>query len=346
MLYEESLQATGLDSQAMLFLKRAATLRPADVARERVKLNAQRLDSVAPGNGLMLARDLEFAYQQVLKDKYSPLSALTLFPTDSRVPVGATTYKLKRMQQQGSARYHRGNNSDIPGASISMEEQIRPVRHIVSSIQYDMFENESAGFAGINLRGELQASASRAMQEFLNTKTWEGDDDLDVYGILNYPYVPKVNSTVSISSATANPEDILEELHRLAALPSEISDNVFMPNTLVMPIRQSNYISQTKLSTSDLTETIQRSFLKESNFITNIVVAPELAGAGPNGEDVMFFYRSNDQSSVANVIPRGFTMLPVQEQNFMLSIPCYMSHGGVRMDNPLNNMVVYTPAVG
>jgi hypothetical protein len=338
-------QLASLDARTQSLVLNARNMTPKQFAQARFQENARRLDSVSPGNGLLLARDVEYAYQEVLRTKYSPLSALTLFPTDSRVPPGALTYKIKRVSHQGEARYHRGNNSDIPRSGASAEEQIRPVRHIVTSIALDMFEQQSASFAGVNLRGELQQGAVRSIQEFLNTKTWHGDNDLDVYGVLNYPYVPKVSSTISVSSATADPMDILEELHRLASLASEISDNTFMPNTLVMPVRQANYIAQTKLSSSDLSETIRSSFLKENQFITSIQVAPELAGAGPNGEDVMFLFRSNDQNSVANVVPQGFTMLPVQQQNFNMTIPCYMSHGGVRMVDPLNNAVVYTPAV-
>lgn len=337
-------QLARLDSRTQALVANAKHMSPKQFAEARFKENARRLDSVSPGNGLLLARDVEYAYQQVLRTKYAPLSALSLFPTDSRVPPGALVYKLKRVTHQGEARYHRGNNADIPRSGASAEEQLRPVRHIVSSIALDMFEQQSASFAGVNLRGELQEGCARAIQEFLNTKTWNGDNELDVYGVLNYPYCPKVSSAVSIDSTTSDAMDILEELHRLASLASELSDNTFMPNTIVMPVRQANYIAQTKLSSSDLSETIETSFLKESKFITSIKVAPELAGAGPSGEDVMFLYRANDQNSVANVVPQGFTMLPVQQQNFNMTIPCYMSHGGVLMRDPLNNAVIYTPA--
>lgn len=337
--YADAIESAGIAPQnAGLIRLDAKTL-----ARRRMQLNAQRFDSVAPGNGLHLAREVEFAYQEVLKEKYSPLSALTLFPTDSRVAPGALTYKIKRVSHQGQAKYHRGNSNDIPRVGASMDEEIRPVRHIVSMISLDFFEQQTSNFAGTNLRGELRDSAVRAIQEFLNTKTWHGSSEMDVYGVLNYPYVPKAASTVTIGSGS-NAEDILEELHRLASLASEISDTTFMPNTLVLPVRQHNYIAQTKLSTTDLSETIKSSFLKDGIYIDSIVTAPELAGAGPNGEDVMLFYRRNDQNSITNVIPQGFTMLPVQEQNFNLSIPVYMSHGGVRMVDPLNNLVVYTPA--
>lgn len=314
-------------------------------AERRFQMNAKRLDSVIPGAGLHLAREVEFAYQEVLRTKYAPLSALSLFPTDGRVPPGALTYKMKRLSHTGDARYHRGNNADMPRSGVSSEEQIRPVRHIVTSVALDFFEEQTSQFAGTNLRGELRDAAARSVQEFLNTKTWFGDNDLDVYGVLNYPYVPRADSTISISSATADPMDILEELNRLAALASEVSSGVFMPNTMVMPIRQHNYISQTRLSSSDLSKTIKQAFLEQQLFITDIKTAPELSGAGDGGEDVLVLYRANDQNSIANVIPQGFTMLPVQQDGFNLSIPCYMSHGGVRMVEPLSNLIVTTPAV-
>ena len=55
--------------------------------------------------------------------------------------------------------------------------------------------------------------------------------------------------------------------------------------------------------------------------------------------------KRNDAMAAANVVPEPFTMLPAETNGFSIFVPCYMSHGGVRMWYPLNNLVAYTPAV-
>lgn len=334
--YSEGLKGLSPANQGILRLDSK------ELAFRRTKQNAQRLDSLAPGNGLHLARELEFAYQELLREQYKPLTALENFPVDRRVPEGALTYKIARISHQGDAKYHRGNSYDIPRSGASVEEEIRPIRHIVTMIELDMFEQQASNFAGSNLRAELREGAVRAMREFLNQKTWFGSEADDVYGVLNYPFVPKATSSVTIDSSS-DADTILAELHRLANLSIELSDGTFSPDTMLLPIKTHNYVSTTKRSaTTD--QTILEAFKQNSAVISEVKPVPELKAAGPSGQDVILFYRRNDQRAISNVVPKEFTMLPVQEQNFSLSIPCYMSHGGVMMRDPLNNLVVYTPA--
>lgn len=314
-------------------------------AQYRFQTNTKRLDSiVAPSRAMHLARELEFAYQELLREQYLPLSGLEMFPVDSRVPEGANSYKIERISHTGDARWHRGNNYDTPNSGASKEEEIRPVRHIISSISLDVFEDAASRYAGSNLRGELREGAMRAIDEFLNEKIWSGDEDVDVYGILNYPYVPKTASTVSLSSATTDPNDILAELHRLSNLNNELTSTTFMPNTLAMSIRAYNYLKTTKRSaTTD--QTILEAFLQDSVSIDEVKPVRELQAAGPGGEDVLLFFRRQDQRAASLVIPTRTKMLPIQEIDFELRIPLYMSYGGVMMRDPLHNLVCYTPAV-
>lgn len=324
-----------------------ATLPSVQEKQVRVKKNAEfimaRNDSIAPAKALHMARALEFSFDEKLREKRAPLKALSLIPMDMRVPEGALTYKITRQRHQGAARYHRGNSGDTPRVGTSADEELRPVRHVVTMIEMDFFEEAASNFAGASLQGEMSYAANRVMEEFLNGKVWLGDTANDVYGVLNYPYVPKTVSAVTIDTVTAA-DTILAELHRLANNASEVSETVFSPNTLLLPTKKYNILSTRKRSaTTD--QTILQAFLQDNPFIDAVEVVPELAGQGISGaEDAMIMYRRNDSDSIANVVPKGVTMLPMQVDNFSTKIPVYMTHGGVIMRDALNNLVIYSPA--
>jgi hypothetical protein len=313
-------------------------------AREVYQANVQRLDALAPGHGIHLARELEFSYQRVLETVYTDLKALTLFPVDSTVPKGALQYRITSEDMTGSAKYHRGEGYSAPRVGLTRNEELRPVRHIINGFELDTFELAASNYAGTDIRGRMERAAKRAMSEFLDAKTWLGSGPDDVYGVINYPYVPKTASSVSISGAST-PAQILAELNRLAKQQFVNTDEKFSPNTLAMPTRQREYIRQTQMDLSGTLQTIEQAFLRDNGHIDKIESVPLLAGAGPGSEDILLFFKREDQDSIANVIPENFSMLPAETQGFSIFVPCYMSHGGVRMWYPLNNMVCYSPAV-
>ena len=315
-------------------------------AQAVMAMNERRLDSVFAGKGFHLARELEFAYQAVIEQKYAELKGLTLIPKDTEVPAGATTYKITSEDSVGSARYHRGEGMTVPRVGVTRDEEHRPVRHIINGFELNVFELKSSDFASTNIRAKFQRTAQRAMMEFLNEKVWLGSDQDDVYGILNYPYCPKMASTVEISEAsTSTNEEILAELNRIARTQYVNTEEVFSPDTMCMPTRQYEFISQTQMNFAGTVQTIKEAFLRDNGHITSVESVPFLRGKGPNGEDVILCIKKNDSNAAANVVPEDFSMLPAEANGFSIFVPCYMSHGGVRMWYPLNNLIVYSPAV-
>jgi hypothetical protein len=285
------------------------------------------------------ARELEHIYQEVLREEYAPNNALRLFEVDSSVPAGANAHTVRRIQHEGEARYYRSNASDRGSSGARRVEKQFPIHPIVTSVKINFFEQMASGFANSNLRTELEFAARRAMEDFLNDKVWNGDEDQGVVGVKNYPWVPKTFSLLAFNDLSTA-DSILSEMHRLANNASEVSKQTFAPNRMIMGVKLYNYLTTRKRSaTTD--QTIMQAFLQDNPYISVIEAAHELDGAGPGGQDMMVFDRAGDRSSIANVIPQGFTMLPIQQTGFDFEIPCYMLHGGVIMRYPLNNLVAY-----
>lgn len=309
------------------------------------QLNQTKLDSLAPGSGFHLARELEFAYQKAIEQKYTELKFLSMIPTDSSVPEGALVYKIEKWDSTGSAQYHRGNSNTKPKVGLSREEEFRSIRHIVTGFELNFFEMKAAAYSGQDLRGKMERTARRVVQEFLHEKTLVGSAEDDVFGAITYPYFPKTASTVEIGpNSTATAAEQLAELLRLAKLNFLATDEVFSPDSLAMPTEQYMHIKETQLSFQGEQKTILEAFTMRSG-ISQVMSLPHLKGAGGDGQDIFFFYRRNNMDAIANVIPKQFTMMPVSESGSFggLYVPCYMSHGGVRSFEPMHQLICKTP---
>lgn len=288
------------------------------------------------------ARELEHIYGEVLREELAPNNALNLFTTDTSVPAGAKTHTVRRTQHEADVRYYRGNASDRGSTGVRKNEKEFPVHAIVTSIKMNFFEQMADGFANGGLRGDLEFAARQGMEDFLNVKTWEGDEEQGVYGILNYPWLPRSFSGVAFNDSST-PEAILAELHRLRRFSYIKSKQKFKPNRVIMGTYLLDYLGTRKRSpTTD--ETILSAFLEDSAKMgqpLEVVGVHELDGVGPAGEDAMLFDLARNRMAIANVIPAGFSMLAVQQTGFDFEIPCYMLHGGVIQRYPLNNHLAY-----
>lgn len=327
-----------------------------ELRKRRVKENAQKLrsfatnvvgdgfttDAVSGSGAYHLARDLEYEYNEVLREEYAPNNALEYIPTDTSIPAGARHHTVKRVSHQGDVEVYRGRSDNMPSVGVSQDKERFPVLTYVTSIRLDFFERQSDSFAGTNLRSELEIAARQAMADFVNDQVWFGDEPNGLPGVWTYPYVPKTLSSVKFDG-TANPDDALAELHRIARLPAITSKQTYRPDTLLTSDRIRDYLAETKRS-GTTEDTILEAFLRDNSYVDSVEGIPEARGAGPSGEDIMFFYRKGDRMSAANAIVQDFTMLPVQEDGMDLCIPIYMQHGGVIMRNALNNVVAYVEA--
>lgn len=334
----EGIQTQNSEEQ---FGSQARTVNRMDAKRykkRRIRMNAQRFDSVAPGQGVHLAKELEHVYSEVLREQFPPQSAFEAFEMDQSVPEGARTHTIRRRSRQGDVRVYRGNSKDIPNVSLTQDEETFKVQHYITGIELDFFEQKSNSFAGTNVRRDLEDTGKQALLEFANDATWHGLPEYGLPGVLNYPYSPKMVSAVTFSRST-NPEKMYRTLNRMANANSYTSKNVYSPNRLLTSKQVRDILYETEFDDGSGDSVAER-FLRRNEHIDSISTAHELRGAGENGEDCLLFYR-RDRRSIANVIPKMPTMLPVQKQGFKLWVPIYMTHGGVVQRDPLNNLVAY-----
>jgi hypothetical protein len=323
-----------------------------DLAAYRERVNARRIDSMlrehqdgtrtdgfSANAGFHLARQLEFVHTQVLEEQFPVPNGLRLFKTDESVPVGARTHTMRRVYQHGEARFYRGPGDRIPRVGATQREETWPIRHLLAGYAWDIFEAASTQFANSGLMTTLARGARDAIMERANRAIWEGAEEHGLYGVLNYPFLPKkvIAQGFSAVSVAADPDLVLAELHALVNFPHQNSKSVFQPNVLVLTNHVHDVLSTTRIGTTSDT-TILEQFRKNSAHITRIEVAWELEDAGGASIHGIFAYR-DDQRGVMVVMPQGITQLPIQTHGLESEVINYMSFGGVVMPDVLNNIL-------
>lgn len=330
---------------------------PVSLADYRVKINARRIDARLRGGsltgradgfstnaGFHLARDLEYIHNEVLTEEYPIPNAMRLFDVDESVPVGASTHTIRRIYDQGEARVYRGRGSKIPRVGVQQREESWPIRHLVAGYGWDIFEAAAAQFANSGLLQQQARIARDAILRLANRLWWGLDGASEahgLYGVLNYPWLPKRDMPTGVSRATvkADPDAALGALHDLVNHPHQVSKSVFQPNTLVMTNRVHDVLSSVRFAEGSDT-TILEHFLRNSAHINNVEIAWELEDADGEGVDGILAYR-RDQQGIQIVMPQGVTQLPIQENGLESEVINYASIGGVVMRNVLNNVLGY-----
>lgn len=318
-----------------------------NIHKHRQAVNAGRIDSMlaqggrrdsfSPDAGLHMSRQLEHVYTEILREEYPKQNAFELFPVDSSVPPGARTHTVRRLYQDGEASVYRAGQP-VPMVEVSQQEEQFPVRHLVNGFVLSIFEMASSGFAGTNEAAELLKTARDVIMEYANLLFWHGSTTHKVYGVTNYPWLPKRVMAIAINDDSAA-DDILASLNDLANFPTNNTKGVLAPDTIATSPRIINYLFtrlRSAVATSDTT--IGEQFLRNQKRIKGIEEAHELQGAGPGGSDGILCYR-RDRRGINIVIPQGFTTLPVQSLGFDEITHGYMSIGGAIMRDVGNNIL-------
>jgi hypothetical protein len=336
----------------------AAKVRESDVVafkRARMLANAAMLATLHAGNpewrlrvdarfrsnpGMYSARQLEQVLSEVERTDYPANNFLELIPMVSEVSPGAESFTIQRIDSTGKPKVHRGKGKDIPTVSLSMFEANYKVRPYVLGVEWDHFEAMSSDFANANMQAEMLLAARESHLQFANDQTAFGDEDNDIYGVANNPFVNKVVIATVFSEGTAG-DLMLAALNRIANMPNRISKGTRRPNRLVVSHRIDDIISSTPRGAgTDLS--VKEVFLRNNSHIQDIVPVHEFEGAGgADNIDIIFAYTAGDKYSARNVVPVQYTQLALQQNGYDYTIPTFMTHGGVVMSKPLGNVVAY-----
>lgn len=219
----------------------------------------------------------------------------------------------------GSGMVHAGGANGVPVIQAQLGKDIYKT-HIFSQIMRIMFvDMQKENITGRSLDDLLKRGIRLSYDKHLNQNCYMGMPEFGTTGLLNNPNVNASNVSQGASSQTAwsskTPDEILFDINTAIAEVWEAGgyDLEALPNHIIMPYEQYNYIATTKVST--LAEKTILTYVLENNIATKngkdlfIGGTAYCKGAGAAGSDRMAVY-VHDEYFIAmeELVPLSRTM--------------------------------------
>jgi hypothetical protein len=285
-------------------------------------------------------RQLEAVAAKSYDIKYPQLKGRQLVPVNNSVDRGAETYKFNQYDMAGVAKIIANYADDLPASDVKGREFRVAIKPVGSSFHYSIQELQNARMAGLPLEQRKANACRRAIEEAIDRIIASGDSDTGLVGLFGLSntivYTVPTGTAGYTDWARKTPLEILADLHGIATAIVETTNEVEVPDTLVLPIRQRQIITNTPISVSGNTSvTIEKFFLENSPYIKRIVQWHKAKGTGTGGTDRMVAYRL-DPDALEAIIPLEAEFLPPQANNLAFKIPAWARTAGVVTYYPMS----------
>ena len=310
---------------------RDAALRHQEMARQ---------DAFSAGMGSAEPLQMTSITNEVLSQPMPELTS-SLFMRDATLcEPGAAFFAQERDFLTGQAAVHGGGN-DVPMSnSARTMSGARPTKFLVAGAQCSIFDRMASNFRGLDKMKRSLEAANRAIAEYHDRLIWLGDSALNIWGIVNHPWLDVAVSSVAISSAST-PTQIMAAFTGYANRAANNSLSVYSPNAVVMSRPIWSYLSSTLVDAGNGSNITILNMLKQMcPDIKKWSHAHRLNAAGPSSAHGIFFYR-DDKFGPVVVTPIETTVLPVQTSGFNDTAYMFLQTGGVWMREAANQLLCW-----
>ncbi|MCD8285806.1 MAG: DUF2184 domain-containing protein [Clostridia bacterium] len=315
------------------------------------KMPSLHFDSAEQAS-VFFARELDYIKTRTYDVQYPELSALKLFPVSSEADEGADTITFYTYDKTGWAKVISNYSTDLPRADVTGKPTTVQIRSIGDSYGYSVQEMRASRLAGKSLDTRKGENARYQIDYLTNVIAWKGNEDFGLMGVLSEGQdIPMYTLAEGASGSTRwmdkTADEIIEDVKGMKASISSLTANVEKPDTLVLPTDVYNYISMTRLPSTELVTVLE--FLRRSiPDIKDIIPAVELnsnrietnpyAASDGTGQGVAFFYTKSPEKLTLE-IPMPFLQHPIQVRNLETVVPCEARIAGVIVYYPMSAMI-------
>ena len=305
---------------------------------------SQRLDA---DESVFFARELEHVKAQSYDVQYPELTATKNIPVSSEAGPGAETITYQQYDSVGFAKIISNYATDLPRVDLKGKEFTAKVKSIGASYGYSIQDIRAARMAGKPLEQRKANAVRRANDEEVNRIAYFGDDAHGLVGLINHPNITSyilptdgtLNGAVAGTAAAAQfinktPTQVLRDLNGMVSKMLKLTQKVERPDTLMLD-HETHADLSTRARSDNSDTTILEFFLKNSPYVKNVEVVPELNGAGTGDTNVVMIYKKSPDKLTLE-IPQPFEQFPPQAEGLEFVIPCHSRCAGVIVYYPLS----------
>ena len=230
---------------------------------------SQGLDRLDAAENAFFARELEYIIPELFEVTYSRINSRMIFPIDRGAGPAAETITYRQFDKTGLAKVISDYASDIPLVNVEGVEFTGRIRSIAIGAKWSIQEIRASAMAGRPLDRQQAEAAREAMLREENRVAFFGDAAYGLVGLFTDTNVPRVAAPGGVWSGKTSAQ-ILADMHNCANAIVENTGDIEVPNTLLLPTEQFNFIASTNAGTGTDT-TILRYFLNNNPYITEVM---------------------------------------------------------------------------
>ena len=292
------------------------------------------------------SRELEHIKAESYDVLYADLTYDKVFPVDSEANPGATHVTYHTYDKRGMAKVVNNYAKDLPRVDVDGVETTVPIKTIGAAFGYTVDEINASKMVGKKLDRRRAMAARRAIEEKFNAITWTGDAAAGLYGVMTHPNIPSGNAPGTGTAgatewSTKTAALIRDDINLMFRTVFTGTNTVERADTLCLPPAQYALVMETEIS-NDSGLTIAQWFVKNSPYlksIDDIIVVPELDGAGTGGADVaVALTRRKDKVEV--VIPQDVFFHPEEKRSLEYVTDVTGRFGGLNVYYPLSMYIL------
>lgn len=293
--------------------------------------------------GIFFAQELESVKAKTYDVTYPELTATMVIPVDSSAGAGAETISYHQYDAVGQAKIISNYATDLPRVDLKGKKFSADVKSIGASYGYSVQDIRAARMAGKPLEQRKANAVRRANDQEVNRIAYFGDEEHGLVGLLSHPNIPAYTLPDDGVDADDNPstkfidktsDQVLRDLNGMVAKMLELTQNTETPDTILLGHTTHADLS-TRARSANSDTTILEFFLKNSPYVKNVQIVPELVGAGTGDTDICIIYRKSPDKLTLEV-PQPFEQFPVQTKGLEYEVNCHSRCGGVIIYYPLS----------
>jgi hypothetical protein len=277
---------------------------------------------------VFLKEQLNQVLNLAFQETFPALKARNFIPVNRSIPPAAETVSARIWDTYGEAKVLNPNADDFPSVSVGQREAFAPIKSLGCFFEYSVMDLRRSQMAGTGLDGKLATAARQTIESKIDKLAVNGDERAGIKGICNHDSIAE--STLQKwfddkGKALKQPDQMLADINHLVSSIAEDTNNILLPDTLLLPVKHFAYLAQTPYSAHSQV-TILNYLLTNNPYIKNIDSWVHL-------KNQCILYPRTPQA-LEMYLPLEFEMLEPQAVGMNIRIHCHARFGGVQVYTP------------
>jgi hypothetical protein len=242
-------------------------------------------------------------------------------------------------------QYNFGKASPYGGKALNTNDGGTIVHKFSQSVIPVVYTDDTTTFITARMSAwkideisNMMKNGTDSVRNTVHDMLLNGDDSLNVYGMLNHPLMTRTYRSVNWDSSVSDTDDIITDMldARIANYSASL-DTYDTPGKLIIPTRTARFLQTTFAGDTNKDHTLlsklsQLSELPDIKGEINKLVIGQMAGlqGAVQSLNVGLFF---NQTALQAILPTDVMMLPVERTGFTVRVILVQMVGGIRIED-------------